>query len=82
MSNEIEKDYDTYCEEINQKVEEATRLLREAKEAAVKAGINLVDHDYWQDLRDVTDPFFNGKSWDSSNWCGGDDSWNDSGCSI
>jgi len=86
MSNEIEKDYDTYCQEIEEKVTQAIKLLNEAKEAAAKGGIHLKGHDEWFDLQAIVGDFVRTpekqRAWDASSWCAEGEGWNDSGCSY
>ena len=82
MTNQIEKDYDTLVEEMMSKIEQAIKLLNEAKEAATKAGVNPLSYDDWYDLREAIGGILQAETaWDNSSWCG-DSSWNDSGCSY
>jgi hypothetical protein len=81
----IEKSYDSLCQEMCAKVEQAAELLREAKELATKAGIYPLDYDDWTELREIIGNFIevNKVAWETSSWCTvPPDGWNSSGCTF
>lgn len=85
MTNEIEKDFETLIEEMNQKVAEATKLLKEAADLSQQAGIGKIQYfSDWSVLRNTLEDYFgegNILPWESSN-CYEDEGWNNSGCSF
>jgi hypothetical protein len=74
MNSDIEKDYDTLCEEMEAHVAKAIQNLKDAVAVCdqIKSLNSPRDWDCWEDLREVVKLFLeipDGKSWNSSSWC-------------
>jgi hypothetical protein len=67
--SEIEKDFSSVREQISVKVDEAIKILEDARNIASTSKMSLKSIDTWYELKEIVEDFIDipeGDSWDNS----------------